>query len=73
MDHIPGLINTLLIALVGGLVGWFSQDMRKRMSNVERRVGASVRALFYLVQNERRGVVPRETMRALEEAMRETK
>lgn len=71
-DNVTGLANTLLLASVGGLVGWFSQDMRKRMTNVERRLGASVRALFYLVQNDRRGV-PRETLKELEEAMKEVK
>lgn len=66
------LVNTLILSCLGGLIGWFSQDMRKRMSNVERRLGASTRALFYLVQNDRRGA-PHETLRALEEAMKESK
>lgn len=66
------LVNTVLIAVVGGLVGWFAQDMRKRISNIERRLGATVRALFYLSQNDRR-TIPSEAQKALEEAMKEVK
>lgn len=65
-------VNTILIALLGGLIGWFAQDMRRRVSNMERRLGATVKALFFMVSNDRRGV-PSEALRALEEAMKETK
>lgn len=67
-----GFLNTILIALLGGLIGWFSQDMRKRMGNVERRLGATVRALFYIYNNDRRSI-PIEAQKALEEALKERK
>lgn len=65
------LVNTILIALIGGLIGWFSQDMRRRMLNVERRLSATVRGMFYLVTHD--DDAPVETKHALEEAMRENK
>lgn len=69
---ILALVQTLLIAAIGGLVGWFAQDMRKRMTNVERRLGHTVRALFYIVTapDERRRY-PIESRKAIEEAMKE--
>lgn len=66
------LINTILIAAIGGLIGWFSQDMRKRVSNIERRLGAIVRATFYIMTSDRRPV-PTEARLAIEEAMKEIK
>lgn len=70
MTDLGSLINTILIASLGGLIGWFAQDVRKRVFNIERRLGATVRALFYMVQHDRRGF-PDEVTRALEEAMKE--
>jgi hypothetical protein len=67
-DYIS-IVNTILIALVGGLIGWFAQDMRKRLSHVERRLGAIVRGVFYMVSHDRRA--PEEARQALEEAMKE--
>lgn len=71
MNPIP-LLNTLIMAALAGLIGWYAQDMRKRMANVERRLGATVRALFYWTQTERR-ILPHEVRTALEEAMRDVK
>lgn len=63
------LINTFLIAIIGGLIGWFAQDMRRRVTNIERRLGATVRGMFYLVTHD--DDAPQETRAALEEAMKD--
>lgn len=72
VQNYDSLVNTVLISVVGGLVGWFAQDMRKRIFNIERRLGATVRALFYFSQSDRRSI-PLEAQKALEEAMKEIK
>jgi len=73
IDPTP-LINTTLIATIGGLITWTAQDLRKRLSNVERRMGHTITALFYIVTapDERRRY-PVEARQAIAEAMKEIK
>lgn len=62
------LVNTLLIAIVSGLVGWAFQDLRRRVSILEFKMSCLVTGMFYLVTSN--PTVPTEVKRALEEAMK---
>jgi len=62
------LVNTALIAAVSGLVGWAFQDLRKRVSVLEMRIGLVLTGLFYLISGN--PTIPEETKRALLDAMR---
>ena len=66
ITDITGL-NTLLIAIVSGLVGWAFQDLRKRVSGLERKSSAILGVMFHWALNDPK--IPEAAKNALIKAM----
>lgn len=63
------LLVVILVAVASGLAGWAFQNFLGRITQLERKLNALTRAMFYLVASNEE--VPVESKRALESAMKE--